>query len=65
MTDAQFLAWLQDSAAARMVLIEAQVNVAGVEVTRYIASRLRAAHRATGAAHRHRLRQGQRPVHRS
>lgn len=40
MTDAQFLAWLQDPAAARMVLIEAQVDVAGVEVTRYIASRL-------------------------
>ena len=40
MSDDQFLAWLQDSAAVRMVLIEAQVNVAGVEVTRYIASRL-------------------------
>ena len=40
MSDDQFLAWLQDPAAARMVLIEAQVNVAGVEVTRHIASRL-------------------------
>ena len=40
MTDAQFTAWLQDSAAVRMVLIEAQVNVDGSEVTRYIASRL-------------------------
>ena len=40
MSDDQFLAWLQRAAAVRMVLIEAQVNVAGVEVTRYIASRL-------------------------
>ena len=40
MSDDQFLAWLQDPAAARMVLIEAQVNLAGVEVTRYLASRL-------------------------
>ena len=40
MSDDQFLAWLQNPAAARMVLIEAQVNVAGAEVTRYIASRL-------------------------
>ena len=39
MPDDQFLAWLQDSATVRMVLIEAQVNVAGAEVTRYIASR--------------------------
>jgi len=39
MTDAQFLAWLQSPSAIRMVLIEAQVNVAGSEVTRYIASR--------------------------
>ena len=38
MTDAQFLAWLQSSSATRMVLIEAQVNVAGVEVTRFISS---------------------------
>ena len=29
MSDDQFLAWLQDPAAAHMVLIEAQVNVAG------------------------------------
>ena len=40
MSDDQFLAWLQDPAAERMVLIEAQVNVTGVEVARYIASRL-------------------------
>lgn len=39
MTDDQFLAWLQSPAAIRMVLVEAQVNVAGVEVTRYLASR--------------------------
>ena len=39
MTDAQFLAWLQSPSAIRMVLIEAQVNVAGSEVTRYISSR--------------------------
>lgn len=39
MTDAQFQDWLQSSSAIRMVLIEAQVNVAGSEVTRYIASR--------------------------
>ena len=38
MTDAQFLAWLQSSSATRMVLIEVQVNVAGVEVTRFISS---------------------------
>lgn len=39
MTDAEFLTWLQDTAAVRVVLIEAQANVAGVEVTRYISSR--------------------------
>ena len=39
MTDAQFQQWLQSPSAIRMVLIEAQVNVAGSEVTRYIASR--------------------------
>ena len=39
MTDAQFQEWLQSPSAVRMVLIEAQVNVAGQEVTRYIASR--------------------------
>jgi len=39
MTDAQFEKWLQSSSAIHMVLIEAQVNVAGSEVTRYIASR--------------------------
>ncbi|MDO8033576.1 hypothetical protein O3297_09120 [Janthinobacterium sp. SUN128] len=39
MTDVQFLEWLKSPLAIRMVLIEAQVNVAGSEVTRYIASR--------------------------
>ncbi len=39
MTDQQFMAWLKDPAAVRMVLIEGEVNVAGAEVTRYIASR--------------------------
>lgn len=39
MTDDQFLAWLQSPAAIRMVLVEAQVNVAGVEAMRYLASR--------------------------
>ena len=39
MTDEQFMAWLKNPAAVRMVLIEAEVNVAGAEVTRYIASR--------------------------
>ena len=29
MTETQFLEWLQHPAASRMVLIEAQVNVAG------------------------------------
>lgn len=38
MTDTQFLAWLQHSAAVRAVLIEAQVNVAGQETTRYLSS---------------------------
>lgn len=39
MTDEQFMAWLKNPAAVRMVLIEAEVNVDGTEVTRYIASR--------------------------
>lgn len=39
MTDEQFMAWLKNPAAVRMVLIEAEVNVDGIEVTRYIASR--------------------------
>ncbi|MGK5055296.1 hypothetical protein [Janthinobacterium sp. RB2P8] len=39
MTEVQFLEWLKNPLAIRMVLIEAQVNVAGQEVTRYIASR--------------------------
>jgi hypothetical protein len=40
MNDALFLQWLQDDSANRVVLIEAQANAAGSEVTRYIASRL-------------------------
>jgi hypothetical protein len=39
MTDQQFMVWLKNPSAARMVLIEVQVNVGGTEVTRYIASR--------------------------
>ena len=39
MSDVDFLAWLQDPMATRMVLVEAQVNVAGSEVTRYLSSR--------------------------
>lgn len=39
MTDPQFLEWLETPSAIRMVLIEVQVNVAGQEMTRYIASR--------------------------
>ena len=39
MTDAQFLDWLQSASAVRMVLVEAQANVAGSEVTRCLASR--------------------------
>jgi hypothetical protein len=39
MTDEQFMAWLKNPAAVRMVLIEAEVNVDDAEVTRYIASR--------------------------
>ena len=38
MTESQFLEWLQHPAASRMVLIEAQVNVAGRETTRYLSS---------------------------
>ena len=38
MTETQFLEWLQHPSAARMVLIEAQVNVAGQETTRYLSS---------------------------
>ena len=38
MTETQFLEWLQHPSAARMVLIEAQVNVAGQEATRYLSS---------------------------
>jgi len=39
MNDEQFMAWLKNAAAVRMVLIEAEVNVDGAETTRYIASR--------------------------
>lgn len=39
MTDQQFMAWLKNPAAVRMVLIEVEVNVDGAETTRYIASR--------------------------
>jgi len=39
MTDAQFLAWLKSSAAYRCVLIEAAVQVNGVETTVYMATR--------------------------
>ena len=39
MNDAQFLEWLQDDTAHRTALVEVQVNVAGEDVTRYIASR--------------------------
>ena len=39
MTDPQFLDWLQSASAVRMVLVEAQANVAGNEVTRCLASR--------------------------
>jgi len=39
MTDVEFSVWLQSASAIRMVLVEAQVNVAGIELTRYLASR--------------------------
>ena len=39
MTDAQFLAWLQSSAAYRCVLIEAAAQVTGVETMVYLATR--------------------------
>ena len=39
MTDEQFLQWLQSPSAVRMVLIEAQLNVAGSELTRFLAPR--------------------------
>lgn len=39
MTDAQFLAWLQSSAAYRCVLIEAAARVDGVETMIYMATR--------------------------
>jgi hypothetical protein len=39
MTDEQYMDWLKNPAAVRMVLIEAEVNVGGAEVTRYIGCR--------------------------
>lgn len=39
MTDVEFSVWLQSASAIRMVLVEAQVNVGGAELTRYLASR--------------------------
>ncbi len=38
MTDEQFAAWLADSAALPVVLLEAQVMVGGVEITRYLSN---------------------------
>jgi hypothetical protein len=38
MTDAQFLAWLQDPSAIRIVLVEAKVNSGGSEITRYLST---------------------------
>lgn len=46
MTEYQFIAWLEQPAATRMVLIEVQVSVGGVETTRYLSSR----NYVTGAA---------------
>jgi len=39
MTDAQFLAWLKSSAAYRVVLIEAAVQIGGVESVVYLATK--------------------------
>lgn len=39
MTDAEFKAWLLDSNAVRVALVEVVVNVQGVETTRYLSSR--------------------------
>lgn len=39
MTDAQYLAWLKNPAALRVVLIEAVAQIAGVETTIYMATR--------------------------
>ena len=38
MTDAQYIAWLSDPTAIRIVLIEAVARVGGVETTRYIST---------------------------
>lgn len=39
MTDAQFIAWLKDSAAIRCVLLEVNVQVGGVETTRFLSNK--------------------------
>lgn len=39
LTDAQFLAWLKDSAAIRCMLVEVGVQVGGVEITRYLSNK--------------------------
>lgn len=39
MTDADFLAWLKDPSALRVVLIEARAQVAGVETTFYMSTK--------------------------
>lgn len=39
MTDAEYLAWLEDAAAERVILLETAANSGNVEVSRYISSR--------------------------
>jgi len=39
MTPEKYLEWLKDGAAERLVLVEVQVNVAGVDTIRYLSSR--------------------------
>jgi hypothetical protein len=39
MTDAQFIAWLKDSAAIRCVLVEVNVKSGGVETTRFLSNK--------------------------
>lgn len=39
MTDAQFVAWLKDSAAIRCVLVEVGVKTGGVETTRFLSNK--------------------------
>jgi len=38
MTDAQYAAWLVDPSAIKLVLVEVVVNVAGVDITRYLST---------------------------